>query len=93
MANPKIITLVADTDTTCTLDVNYAEVRVTVISNPAVVQFNTAGTAIASSTLTDGNEVLPAVLCSRVVADKTSGAASVVHLRSTGTPTLCIGGL
>lgn len=95
MANPKFVTLSADAEATVNLDANYGEIRITVLSNPAVVYFNTANAAIGSVTAggTDGNEALPAVLCSRVVRDQTGGANSVVRLRSTGTPTLLVGGV
>lgn len=94
MANPQIFTLSADTEKTFTLDANYGEVRVTVIANPAVIYFNTSDTAIGSIVGNmDGNEPLPAVLCSRVVKDQTLGAVSKVRVRSAGTPTISVGGL
>ncbi len=95
MAGPMHFTLVADTEKIFTLDANYGEIRITVYANPAVIAFNTSNTAIGSvaSSIPDGNEVLPAVLCSRVVKDQTSGAVSIVRVRSTGTPTICVGGV
>jgi len=91
--NPKILTLVADTDTPVTLDDNFSAVEVTLIANPATTLFNTTGAAIGSSTPGDGAHVLTTTLLSKVVPDKTSGAASVVHLRSSGTPTVAVWGL
>ncbi len=94
MANPQIFTLQADTEKVFTLDLNYGEVRVTVIANPAVIYFNTSDAPIGPvSGSMDGNEALPAALCSRVVRDQTSGAVSKVRVRSAGTPTICVGGL
>lgn len=93
MANPRVTTLVADTDTVVTLDANYGTVEVTLIANAATTQFNASGTAISSSTLTDGNHILTTTLVSKTVADATSGAVSVVHLRSSGTPTVAVYGL
>ncbi len=94
MANPQIFTLQADTEKVFTLDQNYGEVRVTVIANPAVIYFNTSDTAIGSvAGSMDGNEPLPAVLCSRVVRDQTAGAVSKVRVRSAGTPTIAVGGV
>lgn len=93
MANPVYRTLVADTDTLVTLDANYAAVEVAILTNPATVQFNATGTAIGSSTLTDGNHAVSSVLPAKTVADGTAGAASVVHLRSSGTPTVAVYGL
>ena len=94
MANPKHVTLVADTETVVTLDNNYGSVRVTVIANPAVIYFNTSDTTIGTvAGSMDGNEAVPATLVSRVVVDRTGGTASKVHLRSAGTPTVSVGGL
>jgi hypothetical protein len=93
MANPRYVTLVADTDTPVTLDANYGAVEVSLIANGATTQFNATGTAIASSTLTDGNHALTTTLLSKTVIDGTAGAASVVHLRSSGTPTVAVYGL
>lgn len=94
MANPQHFTLSADTEHVFTLDANYGEIRVSMLASPAVTYFNTTDTAIgAVSGSMDGNEMLPAVLCSRVVRDGTSGAISKVRVRSTGTPTISVGGL
>jgi hypothetical protein len=40
----------------------------------------------------NGNHVIPAVLAAVEVADETSGATSVVRLRSAGTPTIMVSG-
>lgn len=93
MANPRVVTLVADTDTTVTLDANYGAVEVTLLSGAATTVFNTGGVAIGSATPADGNHTLTTTLLSKVVPDTTSGAASVVHLRSAGTPTVAVFGL
>lgn len=93
MPNPIYRVLVADTDTTVTLSDNYADVEVAIIANAAVVQFNTTGTAITSSTLTDGNHAVSSTLPAKIVRDETGGQATVVHLRSSGTPTVSVCGL
>jgi hypothetical protein len=94
VANPKFAVLVADTDTTLTLDRNFDLVEVTLVSGAATTYFNTAGTAIGTvASPVDGNHVLTTTLLSKVVTDITAGAPSVVHLRSTGTPTVCVLGL
>ncbi len=94
--NPQHVTLVADTDTTVTLDANYTRVQVTMTANPALTYFNTRSAAISTTggTLASlaGNHAMPAVLCSLNVADETS-TTSVVHLRSVGTPTVTVLGL
>lgn len=92
MASPRIVTLVADTDTPVDTGSNFAAVEVALIANPATTQFNATGTAIASSTLTDGNHVLTASLPVKVVKDDTTGN-TIVHLRSSGTPTVSVAGL
>jgi len=97
VANPQHVTLVADTNLPVTLDANYAAVEVTIIANPAVTYFNTRGATVPTTggTLASlaGNHVLPAVLGALQVLDETAGAASVVNLRSAGTPTVCIRGI
>jgi hypothetical protein len=91
--NPVYRTLAADQDTTVTLDANYGNVEVAIVANAAVVQFNTTGTVISSSTLTDGNHAVSATLPAKIVRDETSGGVTVVHLRSSGTPTVSVCGL
>lgn len=95
--SPFHFTLAADVETVVTLDGNYGEVRVTILDNAALTFFNTSDTPIGSVaagiTGQDGNEALPATLCSRTVRDRTSGAASKVRLRSLGTPTISVGGV
>ncbi len=94
MSNPQHFTLQADTEKVFTLDANYGEVRITVLANPAVVYFNTSDTTIGTvAGSMDGNEALPAVLCSRVVRDLTAGVPSKVRVRSAGTPTISVGGI
>ncbi len=92
MASPRFVTLTADTDLPVDLGANFGAVEVTLIANPATTQFNATGTTIASSTLTDGNHVLTTTLLSKVVRDDTTGN-TIVHLRSSGTPTVCVAGL
>ncbi len=94
MANPKFVTLQADTDQPVTLDRNFDQVEVTLVANAATTYFNTGGVAIGTVVSpVDGNHVLNSTLISKVVDDITAGAESVVHLRSTGTPTVCVLGL
>lgn len=95
MVNIQHVTLVADTERIFTLDANYGEVRITMWANPSVLAFNTGNVAITSvaSTIPDGNQVLPAVLCSRVVKDLTSGSVSVVRVRAQGTPSITVEGV
>lgn len=92
MASPRYVTLTADTDLPVDLGYNYGAVEVTLIANAATTQFNIAGGPIASSTLTDGNHVLTTTLLSKIVEDKTTGN-TIVHLRSSGTPTVSVAGL
>lgn len=94
MANPQHFTLVADTEKVFTLDGDYSEVRITVVANPAVIYFNTSDVAIGTvAGSMDGNDVIPAVICSRTVKDWTSGTATKVRVRSAGTPTISVLGL
>lgn len=94
MANPKHVTLQADTEAAVTLDVNYGRVEITVVANPAVIYFNTGDVAIgAVAGNMDGHQVIPAALCVKTVADETSGAVSKVRVRSAGTPTISVRGL
>ncbi len=93
MANPKVVTLVADTDTTVTLDSNAGYVEVALIANAATTVFNTRNAAIASATPADGNHTLTSSLPAKIVADETAGAASIVRLRSSGTPTVSVCGI
>lgn len=92
MANPRYVTLVADTDTPVDLGSNFGAVEVTLVANAATTQFNATGTAITSSTLTDGNHVLTTTLLSKTVKDDTTGN-TIVHLRSSGTPLVSVAGL
>lgn len=92
MANPKVVTLVADTDTPVTLDSNFVVIEVTLIANAAVTVFNTTGTAIGSATPADGVHTLTTTLPAKTVLDGTGGANSVVHLRSAATPTVQVYG-
>jgi hypothetical protein len=94
VANPKFVTLVADTEQTVTLDSNYAQVEVALISGPATTYFNTTDTTIGTvSGAMDGNHALTTTLVAKVVQDGTGGTASKVHLRSAGTPTVQVLGL
>lgn len=97
VANPQHVVLVADTQVVLTLDSNFAKVEVTVVANPAVVFFNakdvTIGTVAGAVGTMDGNHVLPAALCSKIVADETAGTVSKVRIRSAGTPTVSVRGL
>lgn len=94
MANPRFQTLSTDTDTTVTLDANYGQVEVTLVTNPATTYFNATGTAIGPvAGSMDGNHVLTATLIAKVVTDGTAGTNTVVHLRSAGTPTVQVLGL
>lgn len=90
---PQHFTLVADTEKVFTLDRNCGTVRIVVVANPAVIYFNTKNTAcpaVASSQ--DGQQVIPAVIAVVEVADETSGADSIVRMRSAGTPTVMVTG-
>lgn len=94
VANPVYATLLANTDTEVTLDANYGLVEVTLVSGAATTYFNAADEAIGSiASPPDGNHVLNSTLLAKVVEDKTGGAPSVVHLRSSGTPTVCVWGM
>lgn len=90
--SPAYVTLVADTDTPVELDGNFGAVEVTLVANAATTYFNAKGNtvpAVASSQ--NGNHMLTTTLLSKVVRDETSGN-TVVHLRSSGTPTVCVAG-
>lgn len=94
MANPVYRTLVADTDTPVTLDANYGYVEVTLVANAAATYANAAGVAIGPiATPPDGAHLLNATLLSKVIRDETAGISTVVHLRSSGTPTVQVCGL
>jgi hypothetical protein len=93
MANPRFATLVADTETILDLDANYGQVEVTLISGAANAWFNTSNVAVGPvAGSQDGNHFIGAVLPTKVVADNTSGQASRVRIRSTGTPTVQVYG-
>jgi hypothetical protein len=94
MANPKFVTLSVDVEQTITLDSNYSQVEVALISGAATTYFNTTDTTIGSVSGTmDGNHALTTTLVAKVVQDGTGGAASKVHLRSAGTPTVQVLGI
>lgn len=92
MANPVIKTLLADTDTLFDLGSNFGSVEVSLIANAAVTVFNSTGVVIGSSTPTDGNHTLTTTLPAKTVQDFTTGN-TVVHVRSSGTPTVQVYGL
>lgn len=92
MANPKIVTLVADTDTPVDLGSNFGAVEVALIANAATTLANATGTTITSSTPADGNHTLTTTLPVKTIQDFTTGN-TVVHLRSSGTPTVQVYGL
>ncbi len=76
-----------------TLDANYGAVEVTLVANPATTYFNARGVAIGAVAGTqDGNHMLSATLLSKTVKDDTTGN-TIVHLRSSGTPTVQVAGL
>jgi hypothetical protein len=91
--SPAYVTLVADTDTTVELSSNAGAVEVSLIANAATTVFNTTNTAIASSSPVNGQHVVTASLPSKTVKDESGGNTTVVHLRSSGTPTVCVAGL
>lgn len=91
--SPAYVTLVADTDTTVELATNHGAVEVSLIANAATVVFNATNTAIASSALANGQHAVTASLPSKVIKDDSGGNTTVVHLRSSGTPTVCVAGL
>lgn len=93
VASPAYVTLVADTDTTVELSANAGAVEVSLIANAATVVFNTTNTVITASTPANGQHALTASLLSKVIKDESGGNTTVVHLRSSGTPTVCVAGL
>lgn len=94
MANPVFVTLVADTENVLTLDNNYGQVEVALISGAATTYFNTADVAIgAVAGNMNGNHALTTTLVAKTVQDQTGGAATKVRLRSAGTPTVQVLGL
>ncbi|WP_433731017.1 hypothetical protein ACQP2Y_21605 [Actinoplanes sp. CA-051413] len=93
MANPKFVTLVADTEAIVDLDTNYGQIEVTLTANAANTWFNTANTAVgAVAGAQDGNHYLGATLPTKIVPDLTGGQNSRVRIRSTGTPTVQVYG-
>lgn len=93
-ASPQHFTLVADTEKVFTLDQNCATVRIVVYANPATIFFNTKNVAVpAVASSQDGHQVIPAALAVVEVPDETSGAVSIVRVRSAGTPTICVTGV
>jgi hypothetical protein len=94
VANPKFVTLAADVEQTVTLDSNYAQVEVALVANAAPTYFNTSDTAIGTVSGTmDGNHAVSSILVAKIVQDGTSGQATIVHLRSSGIPTVSVCGL
>lgn len=94
MANPVHRTLVADTELTVTLEGNYGAVEVALVSGAATTYFNTANVVVGPvAGAQDGNHVVTAALPVKTVQDATAGAASIVRLRSVGTPTVTVTGL
>ncbi len=92
-ATSQHFTLTADTERVVTLNRNCGMIRIVVVSNPAVIYFNTSNTAIpAVASNQDGNQVIPAVTAVVEYPDETSGIESVVRLRSAGTPTVMVTG-
>lgn len=94
MANPQFFTLSADTEKVFTLDTNFGQVEVALVANPANTSFNATNTPIASVAggPVDGHHLLTSTLLAKVVRDETSGA-TVVRVRSSGTPTVSVLGL
>lgn len=95
MANPVYATLTADVETVLTLDANYGQIEVALISGAALTCFNATDTAITTVAggPVNGNHVLTTTLPAKVVVDGTGGAVSKVHLRSAGTPVVSVMGL
>jgi hypothetical protein len=92
-ANPVHATLQADVERVITLDQNCGMIRIVVYANPATIFFNTENIAVpAVASSQDGQQVIPATLAVVEVADETSGAVSIVRLRSAGTPTVMVTG-
>lgn len=92
-ATPQNFTLVADTEKVFTLDRNCGMVRVVVYDSPAVIRFNTRNTAVPAMASAAGpNQIIPAVVCVVEVEDETSGADTIVRMRSAGTPTVMVTG-
>lgn len=88
--SPRHATLVADTVTTFTFTVDYGQVEVAVVADPAVVWFRADGqTPVANAT---GTHVLPAVLSFMTVKPGTAGP-TVVKVLSSGTPTVSVRGV
>lgn len=95
MANPQYVTLVADTETRIDLDQRYGAVEISIISDPDLTCCNTRDVAITTVAggPVDGHHALTATLPAKIVAAADLGGASVVRLRSTGTPTIGVYGL
>jgi hypothetical protein len=94
VANPKYVTLAANVESVVTLDANFGSIEVALVANADLTCFNTTGTPIGSvSGPVDGCHTLTSSLPAKVVADGTAGQASVVRLRSVGTPTVQVCGL
>lgn len=92
-ADPQHFTLVADTEKIFTLSQNCGTIRVVVYASPATIFFNTENLAVPAVALSqNGQDVIPAALAVVEVADETSGAVSIVRMRSAGTPTVCVSG-
>ncbi len=90
--SPAYVTLVADTDTIVEIP-NAGAVEVTLISGASTVVFNTTNTVIASSTPANGQHAITTTLPSKIIKDDSGGTTTFVHLRSSGTPTVCVAGL
>jgi hypothetical protein len=93
-ADPQHFTLTADTEKVFILARDYGRIRIVVVSNPAVIYVNTRNVAVpAVASSQDGNHVIPAVLAVAEFADETDLPASVVRVRSAGTPTIMVAGI
>lgn len=92
-ADPQHFTLLADTEKIFTLSQNCGTIRIVVYADPATIFFNTENIAVpAVASSQDGQQVIPAALAAVEVTDETSGAVSIVRLRSAGTPTVMVTG-
>ncbi|WP_431728586.1 hypothetical protein [Verrucosispora sp. TAA-831] len=87
-ASPQHVTLVANVERILTFDINAGRVEITNLDGVGEVYFTVDNTPVTVGA--DGCHVLPAAICSLELADGTSGANSIVRLRSAGTPRVSV---
>lgn len=94
--SPQHATLVANTPTTFTFDVNFAQVEIVNVDGAAAIYGTDDGVTVPVIAA-EGTFVLPAAITSLVLTPRDDGVAhtghTVITLISSGTPKVSVGGL